>query len=219
MKLIIDNKSVFPTAYIKNLAMFIINYIGKEKFNYNKFTIEVKNHGHSWRGRAWLNYIIIGMYRHFHRINKYGHNKWPYHYKDGRFKYSKEHSLNDRIEIMVYLIAHELYHSTYKHEYSRSREEFLANDFAYKMVNKYREIKNKLWIKIREDIRKEHKRSVKKVNKEKEVKAKKKSPEFKLEHNKTLYEKWNKQKKHCENMMKKYRQKIKYYERRMAAKI
>jgi hypothetical protein len=170
-KLNIINKSKFPTPYIKILANFILDTIGRDKFLYHSYTLYFYNHSHCWCGRGGVNYQRSRLYRHYGRERGF----WPHDIKDSRFKWSISHILNDRTEVLVYLLAHEAGHSIYAKTRKQgiASNEFRCNELGMTIVRAYRANKKELWIKIREQLRKEHQL-------QKELKLTSKAPELKL---------------------------------------
>jgi hypothetical protein len=207
-KLTITNKSKFPTSYVKILANFVFDTIGRDKFLYHSYNLTLYNHNRSWCGRGGINYQRTRLYRHYGRERGF----WPHDVKDARFKWSVSHILNDRTEILVYLFAHEAGHSIYSNRRKNGTcsNEFQCNELGMNVVRAYRANKKELWIKIKEQLRKEHQI-------QKEIKPAK-APEIKLLKAENKLNEWSRKLKKCQNKIKTYQRKVKYYSMKMAAR-
>lgn len=220
-KLTINNRSKFPDVYVKYICTWLFKKVDNLKFKFLTYEIDLKHTNGSWYGRGWDNYQKSYFNRYigqeYARLKKLHSQpvRWPHKIHDFRYSHAETHIVNNRTEEFIYLIAHEMYHAISK--FRKSRGEFLANDYAYKMVKEWRKEKYNVWDKIKTLLRKEVKRKKEKIRKEKEKKILKRNPATKLQLMQKHYENWQKKQKHCSNMMKKYRQKVKYYERRVAA--
>ena len=145
--LTIINKSDFPTIYLKILTRFCLSHT---PINW-PYTITFKNWKiQRWSGTSWYNQCIIRMNRHLSE-------NWPYKYTDTRISYGPTFIINNRTELMIKLISHELAHSFQSSLNSFSKKEFLANDFAYSVVEKFRKVKYDIWKPIIKTLRKQKK--------------------------------------------------------------
>ena len=81
---------------------------------------------------------------------------------DRRIKLGGPFQFNNRTELMVYLISHELAHSFQLRRKSFTEREYLANDHAESVVLKWREQKKEVWQRIIKPLRRWHRKENKK---------------------------------------------------------
>jgi len=229
----IKNTSKYSTAYLKVLIDFAIQHT--EIGAFKKLPIIVKNKDRSWSGTAnydgWERWVNLNISKNILPFSSY---KFPYDIADSRFKYSPSFIINNRTEVILHLIAHELYHTVDPNirTSTRSRKEFVANVHSYKVIIKFREVQDTVWKKIVKEMRKENmvsrkifqakiqkrKKEAEKKTKKKEQRKLKNTVEYKLEKNRKLLAKWDKVMLNAQKKSKEYQKKVNYYVKAVARK-
>ena len=215
----VTNDSTFNMIYLKYLSNFAFSKV-YDKVVGQRYSFHFSNRTKSWSGTGWNRCQKVRLKRHFGRTKGF----WPYCIKDHRYYFAKEQYVNNRTELLLFLIGHELGHAIYRDRKAFGRKasfsdiEFHCNDLAEKIVIEYRKEKDDLWEKIRRDLKKEHYKKVRKVKKKKEEKDYKKSVEYKLELAEKNLNNWLKKQKSAENKIKSYQKKIRSYKRRIEKK-
>jgi len=217
VKLKITNKSLWPTPAVKILARWVCRQFPGLPSTYQ---IEVRGSQHEGRyaGRG-------GRYAQWTRLPRhYQRAKWPLEWKDFRFAWSTAPLINNRIELLVGILAHETCHATdgnprkfinsISGSLDRARMENTCNLAADRVVRAFRIEWPTLRPRIVAATRKE--RATQKRQKERK-KAIRHDPGPKLQHVLDLLKKWESKRKTCETKIKAYKRKVKYYEGRVAA--
>jgi hypothetical protein len=121
LQLAVINRSLWPTELIEILGTWIAERAGIRW----SYTVCMKS-GRNWHGLGGTRKQDITSHRHFRRypgselvpwrqtIRQFK-KLWPWTHKDHRYQWAVEHTLDNRLESLVYLIAHEAYHATGGH--------------------------------------------------------------------------------------------------------
>ena len=219
IKFKLENKSKFPNIYLEHLCEFVIKKVGEEKIsNFYEFTF--KNRSRAWSGSGSRFYQIIRLNRNYGRKKGF----WPYNIKDHRYYFAKEQHVNDRTELLLFLMGHEFGHCLY-HNYiingvkrRKADVEFHCNELGEKIVKEYRREKENLWKKIKMDLRKEHKRRTNGAKKKRMEKDYKKTSEYKLELAEKNLRTWLKKQNYANNKVKVHQKKVSHYKRMIEKK-
>jgi hypothetical protein len=142
--------------------------------------------------------------------------------KDHRFKWSTEEVYRSRLEFLVGIMAHEARHATLgsadafrrNGRIDRAAMEFRCNQAAIEAVRAFREewamLKTRIRLSLRAARRKEQVRMERKV-------LRRTDPGPKLVHAQVMLDRWQARLKMATAKVKRYRQKVRYYEGRAAA--
>jgi len=192
----IINDSQFPTPYLQKLSEFIMSLTPLTHHR-----IFFKNAAR-WKGRNFGNHSVIKMHRYYRRKDL--NPAWPLPFSDSRIKLGKPFLFNNRTELLVFLIGHELSHS-FQTIRGFAEREFIANDFGESCVKKWRECKQKIWMRIIPALRLMQKKVIK--SKQKKVKQ----PVSKIEIQQEALNKYRMNLKHWQRKMKLATNKCKSY--------
>lgn len=216
MALEIVNRSVWPTAAIRIIARWVCRRekLGTRSQPYKILVRSTKRNTWGGRGGRREQRIVI------HRRYSPPHG-WPYDHTDPRFKHATTHRLNSRVELLVYLLAHEAHHATggRPSEYARScpsgsrvdkaSMEFDCNLAAYRAVRAFRMD----WSRLRPQIL----AAVRKDRSKKTGHIKRLSSEFtKLRAAEQTVKRWERKLKLAQTKVKKYRKKVGHYRSKAA---
>lgn len=206
LKIRIYNSSKWPTPFIELLSNWIIHE--RANIQCQNYTLILKHKTRGFSGHGGENHQTIRIDR------KYLKGLYPYSFKDHRFKWAKTFKFQSPIEVLVFLMAHEAFHTfTGSKPYCNMKScerEFHCNDFGFKTVEAYRQLPRN-FSKIKKALRK----SRKKITKQKEQKKKQNSPEHKLEVAQQRLTLWESKLKYTEHKIKHWQKKVKYYEKRI----
>ena len=126
-KVKVENRSEWATPALEVICPWIAKEAGIT-WDYHFLIRDCKSH--SWGGRGGRRSQRLWLDRHYRRtgITWSGPGKrrlfkignatkplWPMDCKDHRFKWSENHVLRTRLELLVYLLAHEAAHATTGH--------------------------------------------------------------------------------------------------------
>ena len=153
LQLEIINRSKWPDPFINVVSNWMIKKSGlndAHKYKW-KYTILLRNYSklHTFAGNANGREQTLRINRRFKPDGGY-----PYKYKDRRYKLAKELTFNNRIEVFIFLMSHEIHHSLefngVKHSPVSKRDinEFQCDNFAVEMI----ELFKKEWPKIKKEI-------------------------------------------------------------------
>jgi predicted SprT family Zn-dependent metalloprotease len=210
MKLIIKNTSKWPTPALKILSAWVVDQIGLasviDKTIFETYTIKFTNSSNGTSGCAWKTHCIV-------RANRRLKGPWPWIYRDSRFYWAPEITLNNRIEALVKLIAHEMAHAFEKGRTGKpSQREFFAIDLSKQILEKFRiawpELRKKIW----KAMRKDHLHTIAQSCK----KASTRTPEKRKIHAEAKLRKWQTALKLAQTKIKIYTKKIAYYTKKEA---
>lgn len=220
-KIIIENISRWPDSFVNVIIDWVLE---QAKIDWS-INVIIKNHK-SWSGNGSIYKLIIRMNR------RYKPGGFPWKHKDHRYKWSPEFEFKSRIEVFVFLLAHEAFHSVKANDGKKEKkceEEFFCDDFAFRIVKKFRIEWYNLKEKIKKQFRKElnvKKREIKNLKKKtiqkEELKKKqigrkteKRTPEYKLKKFTMLLNKWEKKQKVSNEKVKFYRAKVKHFQQKI----
>ena len=219
LALTIKNKSAWPDGFVRIVSRWIVKRAGIQ-WPYEidlPATGKYRRYRNSWHGRGW---------RHRQRsvMNRRNSCSFPYTIKDQRFQWSATHEVNNRLELWVYLIAHEAYHALpesrdrrepgSRKSQSRSSDEYKANEFANAAVAAFRvEWPKALKARTRRAIRADRDKAIR----AKERKASARGPQTRLARAQANMANWERKAKRARTAIKKYRRQVRYYEGRVAA--
>jgi len=101
------NHSGWPTRALKTLGFWVVSreWLGL----HCDYHLILKNtHRRSWfHGSGNAESQTISLHRRFQPPD----GKWPLMKKDRRFKWSTRHVLRSRLELLIYIMAHEAHHA------------------------------------------------------------------------------------------------------------
>jgi len=225
-KHIIKNTSNWPDPFVNVIVNWVLNEVGVD-WNHK---VIVRHSDDSWSGTGDRWELTVRMDR------RYSRHKFPWKHRDHRFKWSAEFEFLSRVEVFVYLLAHEAKHSLDFHEFKndqkRDKKEFYCNDVASNVVKKFRKEWPILKVNVKKlfakelkakkrklaDIEKEKNRKDELKKKQKERKVEKRTPQYKLEKYTKLLDKWKKQLKTSQDKVKFYKAKVKHFQKKVGEK-
>lgn len=210
MKLTVINRTKWPTPAIKILGKWICWHAGIT-WNYQ---ITLGNSRRGWYGRG-------GSCSQTTHLDRRYRLKFPYKIEDSRITNGPTYLVNSRLELLVFLLAHEACHanggkpSEYRNKETRRVDrqsmEYDCNLFGMETVKALREE----WKELRPRI-------MAAMRRERDQKNRKRDPDARLlknlERARDTLVKWERKLKLASTKVKKYRQKIRYYEGRTAAR-
>jgi len=226
----IINKSHWPTPAVEIIARWVARAAGIT-WDYTVHLGHTNRRG--WYGHGWKYRQESYMDRHYRRGKPYwgsptllkhhitSERLWPYIHKDHRFQWSEDQTFRSRLEILVYLIAHEATHATTGHpsEYrgtdgrkETASMEFHCNARGYRILEKFREAWPKIRPLIYAAMRKTHQRQTANIVKHA---TRRPDPAPKLALAQKRIKEWTRKKKFAETKIRKYTRRIRYYERKV----
>lgn len=145
---------------------------------------------------------------------------WPYENKDHRFKWSDTQSFRSRLELLVFLLAHEACHATTGHpnhhrlgdgRADTAGMEFHCNAKGYRIMEMFRQEWPKLRSLIYAAMRRARRQHVTEIARKV---AKRSDPGPKLALAEKRLKEWSRKKKLAETKIRKYRKQVRYYQKK-----
>ena len=185
-------------------------------------------------GSAWLSEIRCVIYRHYRRganhrarqgrrgLRSTPGKYWPRDWRESRFKWGGSVNLRSRVEMLVFLIAHEMRHATAENVAIRKAGGARGRSAMENDCNKCGAAVVARWRVERRAIMRRVKRAMV-VARDKAlltaaIKRDRKTPEYKLQRASANLARWEIEAKRVARFMAKYRRQVKYYTGRAAAK-
>ena len=146
-RITVINKSRWPTPAIEIIAKWVARAAGITW----DYKVTLSDRGHGWNGHGAKHFQRSYFARDFNRRR---HGKptimpglWPYSNKDHRFQWSENQTFRTRLELLVFLLAHEAVHATSGHpnEYrekgrtDKAGMEFHCDTRGYRIMQKFHE--------------------------------------------------------------------------------
>lgn len=213
----IMNRSQWPDGFLRVICRWIAAETGIDwayEFEFPSTKRRFYILGQGWSGGQKS---IIS--RHWRRCPIRG--QFPFSWKEQRFIWGGSVTINCRLEGFIFLVSHEARHATranrelYRGSRGHSAMEADCNRHGAALVKKFRE--DWPWT-LRDQVIREIRLDRDRAKAAKDRKAQAKRPEAKLAQAKKNAANWEKKAKRAAVALKKYRQKIRYYQGRIAAK-
>ena len=200
MKLTIKNTTSWPDPALRVMTRWVLKRAGIKDW----YKLRVTN-SRGWRG------VCLGAHRCTIRLSRrYKPDKWPVVHKYAGRKSFPEIVLRTRLEVLVHLLAHEIYHSAQAREVGGWKApEWDAENWANHTMAAFREDWAELRHHIMAEMREVRQRSQKHEGSKDDRKA---------EHLRGLLEDWQRKAKLAGTKIKKYKVAIARVERRAAIK-
>ena len=247
-KITIENRSEWPTPALEVICPWIAKEAGIT-WDYHFLIRDCKSM--TWGGRGGKNSQRLWLDRHYNRVGivwsgpgerrlfKIGKNPkplWPLTNKDHRFKWSDTQTYRTRLELLVFLLAHEACHATSGHpnEYKdranpedvhigiardridRAGMEFHCDAKGYRIMQKFHDEWPRLRPLIYAAMRKIRQ---KKLAKRAKFLAARQDFSGKQEHAQELLKKWQSRRKAADTKVKKYLRQLRYYQRKIEGRM
>ena len=200
-RLEITNRSRWPDGALRVIAKWVCKRsgLGTDRIYYLTFRHTNCN---TWGGLGYRNKQTVTLHRRYQPPD----GKWPYETKDKRFKWSQKEVFHSRLELLVFLVAHEAHHGTDDghpfHNRRNGRErtasmEHRCNRAGLEAVRDFHDEWPRLFGEIKREMRKDR---------ERRTKAKSVTPRRKLAYAKRMLRGWESKPDSC-----RARSKIRYY--------
>lgn len=212
MKLTIVNRSGWPDWFVKPVARWIAARAGIDRA-YQLNLVGTRD-TRRLAGRAWGHCSRVRVHRRFSP-----HGGWPYTTKYWKYKWSFTYQLHNRLEAFVDIVAHEMFHATGGHPSKFRKDgrtdvasmEMACERFSKATVEAFRVEWPALRAKCIAELRRDRDRRKAKV-------IAKSDPTPKLDRAAKNLANWQRKAKLAATKIKKYKQQVRYYEGRVAAK-
>lgn len=182
----ITNRSQWPDGALRVIARWVCKRSGVGTDRLYCLTFRHTN-CNTWGGFGSRNQQAVTLHRRYLPPG----GKWPYETKDKRFKWSQKEVYQSRLELLVFLIAHEAHHGTDDghpfNNYGPNRRlraasmEYRCNRAGLEAVRDFHDEWPKLFGEIKREMRKDR---------ERRTKAKSVTPRRKLAYAKRMLSSW-----------------------------
>lgn len=158
-RLEITNRSRWPDGALRVISRWVCKRsgVGTDRLYYLTFRHTACN---TWGGLGCRNKQSVTLHRRFQPPDG-----WPYETKDKRFKWSQKEVYRSRLELLVFLVAHEAHHGTDDghpfHNYGPNRRlraasmEYRCNRAGLEAVRDFHDEWPRLFGEIKHEMRKD----------------------------------------------------------------
>ena len=164
-RLEITNRSRWPDGALRVISRWVCKRsgLGTDRLYYLTFRNTTCN---TWGGEGCGSRQTVTLHRRYTPPDG-----WPYETKDKRFKWSQKEVYRSRLELLVFLIAHEAHHAGDGHPFKwygpdrrrlrAASMEFRCNRAGLEAIRDFRDEWPRLFGEIKREIRKDRERQTK----------------------------------------------------------
>lgn len=219
LRVTIRNRSDWPDEFANVVVPWVCAQAGIDR----PYFVDLWPSSGHWSGRGGWDHQTTLIGRRYYKPDE------VHEHKDHRFKHHDEHVMTGNIEAFVYIVAHEAFHATEGHPDKFTKNgrcdkvsmEWWCDHWAYRVVKKFRTewpktLRRQVASNFRRSIRARRTRERQHLKRLADAKHRL-SDEYKLATARKLLKQWETKRKLASTKVRKYRQRVRYYDRKAAS--